>query len=41
MMDVKSVRFRQDQLSVLIGNNCPLFSGFSVRNRRNLQYVEF
>ena len=37
MKDVKSVRFRQDQVSALSGNNCPLSSGFSVRNRRNLQ----
>ncbi len=37
MNDVKSVRFRRDQVSVLNGNNCPLSAGFSVRNRRNMQ----
>lgn len=37
MSDVKSVRFRQDQVSVLNGNNCPLSAGFSVRNHRNTQ----
>ncbi len=36
MNDVKSVRFRRDQVSVLNGNNCPLSAGFSVRNRRNM-----
>ena len=36
MSDPKSVRFRQDQVSVFNGNNCPLSAGFSVRNRRNL-----
>jgi len=35
MSDVQSVRFRQDQVSVLNGNNCPLSAGFSVRNHRN------
>jgi len=35
MIDVKSVRFRQELLSVFNGNNCPLSAGFSVRNRRN------
>lgn len=40
MSDVKSVRFRQDQVSVLNGNNCPLSAGFSVRNHRNTQVVQ-
>ena len=35
MTDVKSVRFRQEQVSVFNGNNCPLSAGFSVRNHRN------
>lgn len=35
MSDRKSVRFRQDQVSVFNGNNCPLSAGFSVRNHRN------
>ncbi len=37
MCDVKSVRFRRDQVSVFNGNNCPLSAGTSVRNRRNMQ----
>ena len=37
MSDVQSVRFRQDQVSVFNGNNCPLSAGFSVRNHRNMQ----
>lgn len=37
MSDRKSVRFRQDQVSVFNGNNCPLSAGFSVRNHRNTQ----
>ena len=40
MSDVKSVRFRQDQVSVLNGNDCPLSAGFSVRNHRNTQKPE-
>jgi len=39
MSDQKSVRFRQEQVSVLNGNNCPLSAGFGVRNHRNLQYL--
>ncbi len=39
MSDRKSVRFRQDQVSVFNGNNCPLSAGFSVRNHRNTQVV--
>jgi hypothetical protein len=35
MSAMKSVRFRQDQVSVFNGNNCPLSAGFSVRNHRN------
>jgi hypothetical protein len=37
MSAMKSVRFRQDQVSVFNGNNCPLSAGFSVRNHRNTQ----
>ena len=40
MKDEKSVRFRQEQVSAFSGNNCPLSSGFSVRNRRNMQLKE-
>jgi len=36
MSDVQSVRFRQDQVSVLNGNNCLLSAGISIRNRRNM-----
>ncbi len=36
MSDVKSVRFRQDQVSVFNGINCPLSAGLGVRNRRNM-----
>ena len=39
MSDLKSVRFRQEQMSDLNGNNCPLSAGFSVRNHRNLQNI--
>ena len=39
MKVVKTVRFRQEQVSALSGNNCPLSSGFSVRNRRNMHLV--
>ena len=40
MKEEKSVRFRQDQVSAFSGNNCPLSSGFGVRNRRNMQEIE-
>jgi len=39
MIDVISVRFRQEQVSVFNGNNCPLSAGFSVRNRRNMHII--
>jgi hypothetical protein len=39
MSDAQSVRFRQDQVSVFNGNNCPLSAGFSVRNHRNTQKI--
>lgn len=39
MSDRKSVRFRQDQVSVFNGNNCPLSAGFSVRNHRNTHFT--
>ena len=35
MSNLNNVRFRQEQVSVFNGNNCPLSAGFSVRNRRN------
>ena len=35
MSDVKSVRITQEQVSAFSGNNCPLNSGFGVRNHRN------
>ncbi len=40
MSDVKSVRFRQEQMSVFNGNDCPLSAGFGVRNRRNMHFFE-
>jgi len=41
MSDQKSVRFRQEQMSVFNGNNCPLSAGFSVRNHRNMQFIPY
>lgn len=40
MKEEKSVRFRREQVSAFSGNNCPLSSGFGVRNRRNMQMEE-
>lgn len=36
MIVEKSVRFRQDQVSVFNGTDCPLSGGFGVRNHRNM-----